>query len=42
MGSAGSLDSPWRAVLGRASPVVTEVHAELDWTKAAEAMERVG
>jgi integrase len=31
-----------RAVLGHASPVVTEVYAELDGMKAAEAMERVG
>jgi integrase len=31
-----------RAVLGHASPVVTEVYAELDGAKAAEAMERVG
>ena len=30
-----------RAVLGHSSPVVTEVYAELDWAKAAEAMERV-
>jgi integrase len=31
-----------RAVLGHASPVVTEVYAELDAAKSAEAMERVG
>jgi integrase len=31
-----------RAVLGHSSPSVTEVYAELDMTKAAEAMERVG
>jgi integrase len=31
-----------RAVLGHASPVVTEVYAELDGAKAAEAMELVG
>jgi integrase len=31
-----------RAVLGHSSPVVTEVYAELDEAKAAEAMERVG
>jgi integrase len=31
-----------RAVLGHTSPVVTEVYAELDGAKAAEAMERVG
>jgi integrase len=31
-----------RAVLGHSSPVVTEVYAELDRTKAAEAMEKVG
>ncbi len=31
-----------RAVLGHSSPVVTEVYAELDGAKAAEAMERVG
>jgi len=31
-----------RAVLGHSSPAVTEVYAELDLTKAAEAMERVG
>jgi integrase len=31
-----------RAVLGHSSPVVTEVYAELDATKAMEAMERVG
>jgi hypothetical protein len=31
-----------RAVLGHSSPVVTEVYAELDMSKAAEAMERVG
>ena len=31
-----------RAVLGHCSPVVTEVYAELDGAKAAEAMERVG
>jgi integrase len=31
-----------RAVLGHSSPVVTEVYAELDAAKAAEAMERVG
>jgi integrase len=31
-----------RAVLGHFSPVVTEVYAELDGAKAAEAMERVG
>jgi integrase len=31
-----------RAVLGHASPVVTEVYAELDGAKAGEAMERVG
>ncbi len=31
-----------RAVLGHTSPVVTEVYAELDGAKAAEAMEKVG
>jgi integrase len=31
-----------RAVLGHSSPIVTEVYAELDGAKAAEAMERVG
>ena len=31
-----------RAVLGHCSPVVTEVYAEMDGAKAAEAMERVG
>jgi integrase len=31
-----------RACLGHSSPVVTEVYAELDGAKAAEAMERVG
>jgi integrase len=31
-----------RAVLGHASPVVTEVYAELDATKAAEVMARIG
>jgi integrase len=31
-----------RAVLGHSSPAVTEIYAELDLTKAAEAMERVG
>jgi integrase len=31
-----------RAVLGHSSPVVTEVYAELDGAKAAEAMARVG
>ncbi|GAC1474987.1 MAG: site-specific integrase [Isosphaeraceae bacterium] len=31
-----------RAVLGHSSPAVTEVYAELDGSKAAEAMERVG
>jgi site-specific recombinase XerD len=31
-----------RAVLGRSSPLVTEVYAELDQAKAAEAMARVG
>jgi integrase len=31
-----------RAVLGHASPVVTEVYAEIDGAKASEAMERVG
>lgn len=31
-----------RAVLGHSSPAVTEVYAELDSAKAAEAMERVG
>jgi integrase len=31
-----------RTVLGHSSPVVTEVYAELDGAKAAEAMERVG
>jgi integrase len=31
-----------RAVLGHSSPVVTEVYAELDGAKAAEAMEKVG
>jgi integrase len=31
-----------RAVLGHSSPVVTELYAELDGAKAAEAMERVG
>jgi integrase len=31
-----------RAVLGHSTPVVTEVYAELDGAKAAEAMERVG
>jgi integrase len=31
-----------RAVLGHSSPAVTELYAELDGAKAAEAMERVG
>jgi integrase len=31
-----------RAVLGHSTPVVTELYAELDSAKAAEAMERVG
>jgi integrase len=31
-----------RAVLGHASAAVTEVYAEMDGAKAAEAMERVG
>ena len=31
-----------RAVLGHSSPAITEVYAEMDLTKAAEAMERVG
>jgi hypothetical protein len=31
-----------RAVLGHASPVVTEIYAEVDGAKAAEAMEKVG
>jgi integrase len=31
-----------RAVLGHASPAVTEVYAELDATKAAEVMGRIG
>ncbi len=31
-----------RAVLGHSSPAVTAVYAEMDWAKAAEAMERVG
>ena len=31
-----------RAVLGHSSPVVTEVYAELDEAKAAEAMARMG
>src|SRR5262249_703248 len=31
-----------RAILGHSSPAVTEVYAELDMAKAAEAMERVG
>ncbi len=31
-----------RAVLGHSSPVVTELYAELDGAKAAEAMEKVG
>jgi integrase len=31
-----------RAVLGHSSPAVTQLYAELDRTKAAEAMERVG
>ena len=31
-----------RCVLGHSSPVVTEVYAELDGAKAAEAMEQVG
>jgi integrase len=31
-----------RAVLGHSSPAVTEVYAELDGAKAAEAMEQVG
>jgi integrase len=31
-----------RAVLGHSSPAVTEGYAELDWTKAATAMERIG
>jgi integrase len=31
-----------RAVLGHSTPVVTEVYAEIDGVKAAEAMERVG
>jgi integrase len=31
-----------RAVLGHRSPVVTEVYAEVDQTKAAEVMARLG
>jgi site-specific recombinase XerC len=31
-----------RAVLGHSSTSVTEIYAELDGSKAAEAMERVG
>ena len=31
-----------RAVLGHSSPVVTEVYAELDQAKAAEAMAKIG
>jgi hypothetical protein len=31
-----------RAVLGHSSPVVTEVYAELDQDKAAEAMAKIG
>lgn len=31
-----------RAVLGHSSPAVTQIYAEMDLTKAAEAMERVG
>jgi integrase len=31
-----------RAILGHSSPAVTEVYAEVDGAKAAEAMERVG
>jgi integrase len=31
-----------RAVLGHSTPVVTEIYAEMDGAKAAEAMERVG
>ncbi len=31
-----------RAVSGHSSPVVTEVYAELDGAKAAEAIEKVG
>lgn len=31
-----------RAVLGHSSPAVTEVYAELDLTKAADAMQRIG
>ncbi len=31
-----------RAVLGHSSPAVTEIYAELDQAKAAEAMARVG
>jgi integrase len=31
-----------RPVLGHSSPVITEVYAELDQTKASEAMARIG
>ena len=31
-----------RAVLGHRTPAITEVYAELDMTKAAEVMERLG
>ncbi len=31
-----------RAVLGHSSPAVTEVYAELDQAKAADAMARIG
>jgi hypothetical protein len=31
-----------RAVLGHASPAVTEFYAELDQAKAAEAMAKIG
>ena len=31
-----------RVVLGHRSALVTEIHAEIDRTKAAEVMERVG
>ena len=31
-----------RAVLGHSSPTVTEVYAERDWAKAADAVERIG
>ena len=31
-----------RAVLGHSSPAVTQIYAEVDMEKAAEAMSRVG